>query len=495
MSGNPCSPRRFRAALAALGVALAGCATAVNPVTGRPELTTMSPQREVAIGQQAAVQVEREIGLVRDPKLTGYVQAIGQRLAEASPRQDVTYRFAVADMAEANAFALPGGYVYVSRGLLALANSEDELANVIGHEIGHVAARHAAQRETRAMGVGLLSALGTLAAGLAGGGEAARMVGQLGQVAGAGLIASYGRDQERQADVVGQELAAATGWDPAGMASFLATLQREGELRTGHERQPSFLDSHPAPGERSIVARERAQQLGRRGEGGLAASRAEFLRRIEGVMVGPNPAEGIFRDGVFVHPGLGFALAFPSGWPTQNAKQAVVAMSPRRDAVIALESQGQTGDPETAARRWAQANPVEVVEARPARIGGLPAFVALARAQSQGGVTALRVAWVAHPQGMFRLTGMTSPQAYRSYAPLFDRVAGSFRTLSRAERASIRPWRLKVVQARPGETLHDLGRRTGNRWNAAETALANALDPGRTLRGGELVKVAVESAR
>ena len=197
------APAQLLAAVLAIG-----CSTTVNPVTGQREVTTMSPSREAAVGRDAASQVAAEIGLVNDPELTRYVSAIGERLAAKSPRQDVVYRFHVADMPEANAFALPGGYIYVSRGLLALANDEDELANVIGHEIGHVAARHSAQRETRAMGVGILSTLGTVAAGVLGGAGAAQAASQLGQVAGAGLIASYGRDQERQADEVGQKMAA-----------------------------------------------------------------------------------------------------------------------------------------------------------------------------------------------------------------------------------------------------------------------------------------------
>ncbi len=148
-----------------------GCA--VNPVTGRRELVFMSPAREAALGAQAAAEVEAGIGLLDDPALTAYVSELGERLARHSPRRNVTYRFYVADMPEPNAFALPGGYIYVSRGLLALANSEDELANVIGHEIGHVAARHAAQRETQAIGAGVLTALGSRAAGAAGGDAAA----------------------------------------------------------------------------------------------------------------------------------------------------------------------------------------------------------------------------------------------------------------------------------------------------------------------------------
>lgn len=483
-----------RVLLGGLALALGACATAYNPVTGRTELTTMSPQREAQLGQQAAAQVEREIGLVRDAKLETYVDGIGQRLAAASPRRDVAYHFAVADMAEPNAFALPGGYVYVSRGLLALANSEDELANVIGHEIGHVAARHAAQRDTRATGVGVLSALGTLAAAALGGAEAAQMAGQLGQVAGAGLIASYSRDQERQADEVGQQISATSGWDPAGMATFLATLEREGQQRGGGvARQPSFLDSHPAAGERAVVAQGRAAQLQSGGAAPIARNRADFLRRIEGVRVGPDPREGVFQDERFLHPTLDFAIEFPPGWRTQNARAAVGAQSPRRDAVVVLESQGPREDPRTAAQRWLSANSgVQVVESGAVRVGGgWPAYRAVAQARTQQGVTGLALTWVAHPKGTFRLTGMTPATAWRSHAGAFDRVAASLQPLTAAERRGLYGLRLRIVEARSGETLEALGQRTNNRWSVDETALANALPRNARLERGRLVKIAV----
>jgi len=482
-----------RGALATLALGLAACATAINPVTGRPELTTMSPQREASIGQQAAAEVEREIGLVRDPKLTGYVESIGRRLAAQSPRQDVTYRFAVADMEEENAFSLPGGYVYVSRGLIALANSEDELANVIGHEIGHVAARHAAQRETRSAGVGVLSALGAIAAAVLGGPEAGQMVGQLGQVAGAGMIASYSRDQERQADVVGQDVAAAAGWDPAGMASFLATLERQGRLEgKGAGRAPNFLDSHPAAGERAAAAQRRAMQMGAHRRASIARGHTDFLRRIEGVRIGPDPREGVFQGERFLHPELGFAIDFPDGWQTRNTRAAVGALAPRRDAVVVLESQGPREEPLAAARRWLAANRgVQVAESGPLRVGPWPAYRALVQARTQQGEAVLALTWVAHPKGTFRLTGMTSPAAWRWYAPAFDAVAGSLRPLASAERRSLGGLRLGIVQARPGETLAQLGRRTGNRWSVDQTAVANALPRDARLEAGRLVKVAL----
>jgi predicted Zn-dependent protease len=482
--------RRFSPVRLALSLAaLAGCAT--NPVTGRQEVVFMSPEREAAVGRQAAAQVEREMGLVRDPALVAYVQKIGDRMADLSPRRDVDYQFAIADMAEPNAFALPGGYVYVSRGLLALANAEDELAGVIGHEIGHVAARHSAQRETRAMGVGLLSVLGTIAAGVVGGGTAAQMASQLGQVAGAGLIASYSRDQERQADDVGQQLAAAGGWDPDGLADFLVTLEREGHVRTGQERNPSFLDSHPQRGERAVVARERAPTLPRGAAPRIARGRDAYLARIDGLLVGPNPDGGVFDDERFLHPGLGFAIDFPPRWQTQNAPQAVGALAPERDAMLLVEMQGGSGDPRAAAQQWAQAQRVRVADSGATQIGGWSAFRILAEAQSQQGSLAVDATWIAHPKGMFRVTGLAQPQRYRARAPALQQSTQSFRAISDAERARARPTRLRIATARAGETLQDLGRRHGNRWSPAETAVANAVDPDAALRAGQKIKLAV----
>jgi predicted Zn-dependent protease len=477
--------------LGALAIAAALVACATNPVTGRPEVVLMSPARESAEGKQEAAQVDKEIGLVHDAALTAYVAQIGDRLAKLSPRKDTAYRFAVADMAEPNAFALPGGYVYVSRGLLAYANTEDELAGVIGHEIGHVAARHAAQRETRSIGVGVLSALGTIAAGIIGGGEAASAMSQLGQTAGAGMIASYSRDQERQADQIGQGLAAAGGWDPEGLADFLVTLDREGKIQAGGPRGPSFLDSHPQPGERAAVARERAPGLRRGDDPPIAKGRSAFLKRIDGVLVGPDPAEGVFVDQRFLHPGLGFAIDFPDGWQTQNSKSAVAALAPQRVALVALELSGPRGDPRDAAERWAQSTGADVVRSGATRVGDWNAFRVVTRVPTRSGTVVGDITWIAHPAGTFRLTGVTAPSRYEQWAPTFARVAASFRPLSEADRQRARPLRLRVVSARGGETLAELGRRTGNGWKPAETAVANELDPAAPLAEGRLVKVAL----
>jgi predicted Zn-dependent protease len=469
---------------------LAACAT--NPVTGRRELLLMSAQREAQLGERMAAQVADEMGLVESPALTGYVEAIGKRLASHSPRRDVVYRFAIADMREPNAFALPGGYVYVSRGLLAIANSEAELANVIGHEIGHVAARHAAQRETRALGVGVLAALGTVAAAAVGGESAAQGAAQIGQVAGAGLIASYSRDQERQADEVGQKLAAQAGWDPAAMASFLRTLGRDAELRSGEPRRPSFLDSHPMTRERVRDTAARADSLRVSTAAPIVASRSAFYSRLANLLVGPDPEQGVFREERFLHPALGFAIDFPRGWETQNAREAVAARAPEGDATLLLQVQGESGDPTAAAQRFAEENRLRLQDDERERIGGLWTYRARAELQTEEGPAMAEWTWIAHPRAMFRLVGLAPPDRFGHYEGAFRAAARSFRALGDRERRGITELRLRVARAHAGETLSALSRRTGNAWSVEETAIANGITAEERLDGGQPVKIAVE---
>ena len=452
----------------------------------------MSPQREAELGAQAAKEVEEKIGLVDDPQLAAYVDAIGQRLARRSPRRDVGYRFAVADMQEPNAFALPGGWIYVSRGLLVITGSEAELANVIGHEIGHVAARHAASREARSMGAGLLSVLGSVVAGATLGTDVGQGVGQLFQIAGAGLIASYSRGQEREADDVGQRLAAEAGWDPAAMPRFLQTLERSTQLRGEATRMPTFLSSHPVTGERIENTSRLAGTLPVAPAAPIAASRAAFLAKLDGLLVGPDPAEGVFRDSRFLQPGLRFAIDFPAGWRTANGKSVVGAAAPEQDAIVVLEMQESGDDPGTAATRFAQANRMELRDGESLRISGHRAHRAWAVAQTGEGQVGLDLTWIAHPAAIFRVTGMSPPSRFAGRGPAFERAARSFRRLSERERASIRDLRLRIVRARDGERLAALSRRTGNTWTPEETAVANGLPKGGRLSEGEPVKIAIE---
>ena len=266
------------ALLTLLSITAGACS--INPVSKMPEVTLLTVEQEKKIGEEEAKKVEQQMGLLDNEALTGYVNGVGQRLAKESPRQDVPYQFHVVDMTEPNAFALPGGYVYVTRGLLALVNTEDELAGVVGHEIGHVAARHTVQRVSRQ---GPFALITNLVSGVTGFfvpivGD---IVGGVGNFAQSLVFSPYSRSQESQADEVGQEMAAKAGWNPAGLAIFLDTLGREEALLSDGPRKPSFFDSHPATPDRVKHTTKHAKELTQASREPIAANRDAFLARLD----------------------------------------------------------------------------------------------------------------------------------------------------------------------------------------------------------------------
>jgi predicted Zn-dependent protease len=474
--------------------ALLAAACALNPISRQPELVLVSEQEERAAGEEAAAQVEAEMGLVKDRQVTSLVAVVGARVAAQVPaREGTAWRFAVVDLDEPNAFALPGGFVYVSRGTLALANSEDELANVIAHEIVHVAARHHAQRQARAAGVGLLALPGLLAGAILPG-----LVGDLVsapfEVAGAGLVASYGRDQEREADELGQQLAARAGYDPAALASFLASLEKDAALREEEPRVPSWFDTHPSTSGRGAAAAERASGLAFTTQPGVADGRAGFLRRVDGLLLGENPAEGVFEGQRFLHPDLGFTLVFPEGWRTLNTRHAVGAVAPGRDAQLALSLSGPGDDPREAASAFfqqaAQQMRIEVARLDALEVNGLAAVRGQAVASARGKTLNLDLAWIALRGSIYQLTGAVEQGYTDAQRATFGAVIESFRALSSGERERVRELRLRVFEARAGETLASAARRAGDAWSPEQSAAANALAPDAPLAEGQLLKVA-----
>lgn len=446
----------------------------------------MSKDDEKQIDEVAARQVADQIGLVDDPELTEYVDALGQALAAHSPRQDVRYRFHVVAMDEPNAFALPGGHIYVSRGLLTLLNDEAELANVLGHEIGHVAARHAAQRDAMVKLMTVLNTVGMI--GVAAGG--ARSNGNGGPVGNPGLH-GFSRDQESEADEIGQNLAVATGIDPAGMARLLRSLDGSERLRQGFSRETGYFDTHPAARERAAEAATAAEVRRFDGDFRIAASQSDFLERMSGLSVGPPAAEGVVEDGRFVHPNLGIGLRFPQGWEVENTHTAVYAVSPGRDAAVMLELQAEGDDPAAAAHDWA-GDAARGRDAGPISIGDLEGFRVRDALPTAAGRTQAEVTWISHGGHIYRLSGFVLRGDFSRFAGVFRAFPRSFHTLTDAERESVTELRLQVAEAEPGETLEALSARTGNAWGVVETAVQNSIRPGQALEAGQLVKVAVE---
>lgn len=448
---------------------------------------TISPSEERRLGQEEAHEVEETVGLVQDSALLGYVRQVAGRLTQAAETPGVAWQFSVADDAEPNAFALPGGWVYVTRGALALLNREDELAGVLGHEMAHVLERHAARRVGAATPFAVLfglpaSILGTVSPTLGG------IVGGIGGLTSGAVLASYSREQERDADRRGIELAARAGYDPASLASFLRTLGREEALQAGREpSRPSFFSTHPTTPERVGNVDAAARSLVRGAEAPVAATRAAFLARLEGLLIGDNPAHGVFLGSLFLHPDVDVALEMPASWKTVNGPGAAGAVAPDRDAVVVLTLVGPGDDPVVGARKEALPE-AQAKRLQRGRIGALQTarLVADTRDGNRAALT-----WIAHRGHIFRVTGMTRISDWERYGPGFERTAASFRPLRQADRERVVESRLRIRRAASGETVAQVLARGGGTWNAARIAVANGTTVDATLEAGWPVKVPV----
>ncbi|MDP6075670.1 MAG: M48 family metalloprotease [Myxococcota bacterium] len=474
-----------------LASAAVGCVT--NPVTQQTDVVFVREADEVRLGNEAAAKVAEEVGIVSDPRLTATVARVGRRVAASAPERSYDYSFEIVDLAPPNAFALPGGHVYVSRGLLALVDSEDELANVLAHEVIHVAARHHAQRQARTAGVGLFALPGLLV-GSAIGGRLGQAVIAPFEVAGAGVIASHSRSQEFEADDYGQRLSASAGYDPGALATFLATLERERRLGAEEAREPSWFDSHPSTPRRASEAAKRAQLLPADGVG-PAADREAFLQRFDGLLVGDDPAEGVFDGRRFLHPDLDFTIVVPEGWKVSNTRRAVGAIEAGGSAQVVLRQQEKGNDAREAAngflaetRKHVQ---MDVARMDAVELNGRIAVHALLVARAPRGDVILDLTWIPHGGFVYLLSGTVAGGYSDVHRATFAAVARSFVPLGSVRRAGIQETRLRLRTVRAGESLADFGRRAGNAWDPERTAVLNGIPENAQLREGQLLKVAI----
>jgi len=451
------------------------CAPAPAPTDGAPRrpVVLSTEYDDQRAGEAAKLEVAAALGLVRDPKLQELIDSIGHRFARHLPTRAFVYEFRVVDQWPPNAFALPGGAIYISRGLLVLSNSEDELANVLAHEITHAAARHAAARQVVAGGVNPFAMAFTNPA----------------------YLAAYSRDQEREADRGGQQLAAAAGYDPAGMNTFLASLANVEKLLAGASRLPGYFDTHPPTSERAAGAATRAQHMGWTRQPGVTRDRDAYLRRLGGLVVGENPAEGVFEKGRFLHPDLGFMLRIPDGWRFVNSPAAVGAVSPDGRGRVVLELAGEGEDPAVFADEFVAQQAAQVqaqIESRRAlTLGGLPAVEIRGTAPGPTGPVVGKITWIGSRGHVYRLGNLAQGIGAERALVRGDVFTRSFRPLAPEDRAGIRVRRLRLATAHAGESLADFSRRTGNDWDAQRTAIANGLFASARLAEGQLLKIAL----
>jgi predicted Zn-dependent protease len=436
---------------------LSGCATSTvtNPVTGLQERTVMSVASEIAEGKKGHAQVLEQYGAYRDARLQAYVNELGQRLASQSERSELEWHFTVLDSSEINAFALPGGYVYVTRGIMAYMDSEADLAGVIGHEIGHVTARHGAQRATRQQtaGFGVLAAT-LLGVALEGAGVpgAGRVVGQVSQGVAAGYIASYGREQELQADQLGAEYLSRSHYDPHNMVDVIKVLKNQerfaDDMARAEGRTPpphtNWLASHPSND-------QRLQQISQIADGYQGTyiddSRNRYLQAINGMTYGESREQGLTRGQNFYHETLGIALTAPAGWKIQNSTDAITLVNGEGTAGLAVKLvPAKAGSSHEEIVRNVLAPTSGRVESL--MLNGLSAtHVVGVRSNQNGEAQSFEATIVSGPGAQNYLLGYAAKDGQamqRAYRQMRE-AEGSFRALTAADRAAARPWVVKTV--------------------------------------------------
>jgi predicted Zn-dependent protease len=478
--------RRLR--LPAIVVVIAcAAACATNPVTGRRELSFMSEAQEISIAQEADPQIKQEMGIYNDPDLQEYVSGIGMRLAKVSERPNLPWRFTVVDVPAVNAFAVPGGGIYVTRGIMPFLDSEAELAGVLGHEIGHVTARHSAQQYTRQITgqVGLL-ALGIFV-------PAARPFGEVtGQALGV-LFLKYGRDDEIQADGLGAKYESTLGWDPAGVPAFLSTLGRLDEAAGDRRGVPNWLSTHPDPLARVKDIQPVVDEL-KAADTSYVTNRDALWQRLDGMIYGDSPEQGMVRGSAFVHPVLRFRVEFPDKWEIANSPQQVVAKAPGADVFMLLQGvQKPAGRniQEIALNDMNQSG-FRAIEGGRTTINGLDAFVGVYQGEMQQlGPVGMRVAHIQHDRDVYILAGIVAPNSFRQADNAFSASIRSFRPLSASEAENIRPDRVDLYVVRAGDTWTSIAERSGGAIKPATLAVMNNASPGSQPQAGARIKIVV----
>ncbi len=483
---------------------LAACGSTVNnPVTGQAERSVMSEAAEVAEGKKAHSQVLQEYTALKNPRVQAYVNELGQRLAKQSQRANLQWTFTVLDSPEINAFALPGGYVYVTRGIMVYLDSEADLAGVIGHEIGHVTARHGAQRATRQQdaGLGVLAAsvLGAVleAQGVTGAGQ---MAGDISQTVAAGYIAKYGREQELQADSLGAEYLSRVRFDPNNMVDVIKVLKNQERFAADLARaqgraapaQNSWLASHPSNDQRLDTITRLAAQY----KAGTAYSdegRARYQQILEGMAFGESADQGLTRGRNFYHPGLGFALTAAEGWRIQNEADQITLMNSAGDAGLIVKmappDAGKTHD--EIIKKLINPN---AGRAERAQINGLAATrfsgtVAGKNGQAQNTELTL----ITSPAGavfLFIHAAKDAATLQRSRAQMLD-TENTFRALTAADKAAAKPWMVKSI-AMPRGGFAELAKTSPLANPEQQLRLINGVYPSGDIKPGLLVKTVVQ---
>lgn len=462
-------------------------ACAVNPVTGKKQVVLMSEAQEIAMGKEADPQIIAQYGLYEDPELQQFITTKGKAMAAVSHRPNLAYEFKIVDSDAVNAFAVPGGYVYFTRGIMAHFNNEAEFAGVLGHEIGHITARHTVAQQAKTM-LGQVGLIGSMI-----------LVPQLGQLAeplsqGLGvLFLKFGRDAERQSDDLGVEYSSKIGYDATEMAGFFNTLERKSAGSQSAEL-PDFLSTHPNPGDRNIAVNQLAiewkQKLNLTNP---MVNRESYLRKIDGIIYGEDPKGGYLEDNVFYHPVLKFQFPVPQGWSYENTPQRV-QMAPRdgRALMMMTFAPGKTLD--EAANAMVQQNNLQVLESNRVTVNGMNALALVAdvRPQQQGQASSARTLTylIEYGGNIYMLLGASSPADFNNYSQTFSQTMRNFRQLTDAQKINKLADRIRIKTVKQAGTLQQaLASYNVPQKRQEELSVLNGMSLTDRVAQGSLIKI------
>jgi predicted Zn-dependent protease len=458
---------------------------AINPVSGRPDLMLVSKEDEIKLGRQTDTGVTGEYGLYADQQLTGYIDEMGQRLGKLSHRPELDWHFKILDASVVNAFAAPGGYVYFTRGILATLNSEAELAGIMGHEIGHVTARHSAQQISKArmaqFGLAGVS-IGLSILGIPG-------LSSLAELGVGVLFLKFSRDDEREADSLGVEYATKAGYDASQMADFFETLQRM-ESKPDRSGLPSWFSTHPSPEDRERSIRTQSKQMQQKiGLKDAKIDRENYLRVIDGMVYGDDTRQGYVERSVYYHPTMRIQFPVPAEWEVSDTQAAVQMVSKKKDAVILFSGAPGT-TPSDAVQKYISKTGARVIKSDDARVNGLSARWVVADVTSQKGTIKIMSFFIQKEKSIFEFHGLSSQRLFPEYESLFEGTMKGFRELSDPKMINVQPNRIRTRFTKKTNTIENALRELGVPDHKLKDMVAlNGKTPGQDIPANTLLKV------
>lgn len=474
-----------------MACALAGCAS--NPVTGGPDLVFSSEKSEIEKAKQRHPRMLQQFGgAYEDVQLQQYVNEVGQRAAKAGERPELTYTFTVLDSEDINAFTTGGGYVYITRGILNYLNSEAELFAVLGHEIGHINARHPVRQETQST----LSSIGAKAVGIfTGSGDLA----DLADYAGTALVTGYGRDMELEADRLGAQYLQKTGLAPEHMIDVVRLLKNQEmfEVQRAREEQRKpriyhgVFATHPDNDQRLSEVVKAAEKLGSTVNNDQP-ERERYLKAIDGLPMGNSRAQGVLKGNRFYHASLGFTVAFPTGWAVENSRDRLMAIAPKKDSVLQLQTQApppNTTPQAFLSRLLAQSN---AGQGEAIEINGLQGYTAVVRsAKTDFGVVPVRYVVIYYNNLAYIFAGASKASTgVPSADTLFMSTTKTFRRIKDGEVAQAEPYKIKTIRATADTRIAELAKASPiKEYPAQVLRLMNDLYPDKEPKPGQLLKI------